>query len=234
MNSTFQRPDVAVHFVSERRRSIPYHEDQLQLLLRLIDHYRPDPRRVVDLGCGNGIVGATVLGRYPGASGVFIDHSEPMLQMAHRLAAEYLTGVELFRADLEDGILELPGVRGADVIVSGYAIHHLPNERKRALYSEIFEALSPGGLFINTEHVASASTRAEALFDEMMIESQAKGRKRPVSVVAAEHHARPDKADNILESFCVQMAWLEEIGFTEVDCYFKFLELAMFGGVKPL
>ena len=44
---------------------------------------------------------------------------------------------------------------------------------------------------------------------------------------------RPDKADNILERVEEQVKWLREIGFDHADCYFKFLELAVFGGVKP-
>lgn len=38
--------------------------------------------------------------------------------------------------------------------------------------------------------------------------------------------------DNRLERVDVQLNWLEEIGFNHVDCYFKWMELAVFGGVK--
>jgi hypothetical protein len=51
--------------------------------------------------------------------------------------------------------------------------------------------------------------------------------------VEAEYCGRPDKADNILERVEVQVEWLREIGFLHADCYFKWLELAVFGGVKP-
>jgi len=30
-----------------------------------------------------------------------------------------------------------------------------------------------------------------------------------------------------------QCAWLGEIGFADVDCFFRILELALFGGRKP-
>jgi hypothetical protein len=29
------------------------------------------------------------------------------------------------------------------------------------------------------------------------------------------------------------VAWLREIGFAQVDCFWKWRELAVFGGVKP-
>ena len=41
-----------------------------------------------------------------------------------------------------------------------------------------------------------------------------------------------EPSDNILESVETQMEWLREIGFDHVNCWFKWLELAVFGGVK--
>jgi hypothetical protein len=31
----------------------------------------------------------------------------------------------------------------------------------------------------------------------------------------------------------VQCQWLQEIGFGDVDCFFKLFQLALFGGQKP-
>ena len=41
---------------------------------------------------------------------------------------------------------------------------------------------------------------------------------------------RHDKDANIVTSAAQQCAWLREIGFSDVDCYFKVFELAIFGG----
>jgi tRNA (cmo5U34)-methyltransferase len=232
MNTTFQRADVALDFVTQRRRGIPYGEDQLQLLLRVVSHYRLNPRRIVDLGCGDGIVGRTLLAAYPTASAVLIDHSGPMLDQARTAMAAY-DDVAFVDADLADPIAGVPGLRGADVIASAFAIHHLSHERKKSLYAEIFDLLAPGGVFVNIEHVKPPSQREEDLWDAVCIENLVASTGKPEAQVAAGYHGRADKADNILESVDVQMSWLTEIGFTDVDCYFKFLEIAMFGGVKP-
>ena len=44
---------------------------------------------------------------------------------------------------------------------------------------------------------------------------------------------RPDKDANILLSVNTQCDWLREIGYEEVDCYFRIYELAVFGGRRP-
>lgn len=236
MKTTWQRSEVALHFLDERRRNLPYAEDQLQLLIRVVRHFfegdgRNGVTRIVDLGCGDGVVARTLLSAYPEASAVLIDHSLPMLSRAQEAMAG--ARVEIVQHDLADDIRGVSGVRDADVIASAFAIHHLPTDRKQSLYGEIFDALAPGGMFVNIEHVASPTPRLEALFDDALIDSLVAGTGRPHAEIAAEYHARPDKADNRLDSVEEQTSWLRDIGYVEVDCHFKFLELAMFGGVKP-
>ncbi|MCH8814520.1 MAG: class I SAM-dependent methyltransferase [Chloroflexi bacterium] len=125
-----------------------------------------------------------------------------------------------------------------DVVVSGYAIHHLTDDRKRELYGEVFGLLRAGGVFVNIEHVKSPSGRLEKLWEEMMLDSlfaydTERGSRRSREEVADEFLHRPDKAANILAPVEDQCGWLRELGFVDVDCYFKVLELAVFGGRKP-
>ena len=51
--------------------------------------------------------------------------------------------------------------------------------------------------------------------------------------VARHYYDRPDKSANILAPVERQCTWLREIGFTDVDCYLKVFELAVFGGRRP-
>jgi SAM-dependent methyltransferase len=123
-------------------------------------------------------------------------------------------------------------------VVSGYAIHHLPDPRKRQLYGEIFDLLKPGGLFANTEHVSSPTEWIEGISDGLFIDSfhthhSRRGSGMSREQVAEEFLNRPDKAANILAPVELQCEWLRECGFEDVDCYFKIFELAIFGGRRP-
>jgi len=130
----------------------------------------------------------------------------------------------------------LQGIR-PDLIVSGFAIHHQEDERKRALYHELYDLLAPGGVFLNLEHVASATPAVSALFDAYFIEhlvahhAQAPAPRGREDVIR-EFYARPDKAENKLAPVEAQCAWLRAIGFRDVDCFFKTFELAILGGRK--
>jgi tRNA (cmo5U34)-methyltransferase len=44
--------------------------------------------------------------------------------------------------------------------------------------------------------------------------------------------ARPDRTANILAPVEEQCGWLRALGFADVDCFWKWFELALFGGVR--
>ncbi|WP_341300164.1 class I SAM-dependent methyltransferase [Lysinibacillus sp. FSL H8-0500] len=201
-------------------------------MLQIVDHFNADPKKIMDLGCGNGFLAEILLKSYPEAIAILIDHSEPMIENARINMKDYSERCEIINGDFSESLTKYADRATVDCIVSGYAIHHLPNEQKRLLYSEIFDLLAPGGIFINIEHVASATPKIEKLHDKFFIDHLAPHNNKDRSTVSIEYYNRSDKMDNILERVDIQLKWLEEIGFNHVDCYFKWMELAVFGGVK--
>ena len=177
----------------------------------LLEEVPPDASRVLDVGAGDGRVLDLVLRARPHARGVALDFSPIMLQrLRERFASD--ARVDIIPHDCEQ---PLPALGVFDAVVSSFAIHHLPHERKRRLYEEIWAVLKPGGVFCNLEHVASSTPRAHHRFLEAM-------------------GIRPDAEDpsNKLLDVETQLAWLREIGFADVDCYWKWRELALLVGRK--
>ncbi len=163
-----------------------------------------------------------------------------VLEAAGRRLAKFGDRARLVRCDYgEPGWTStLPAAVEFDAVVSGFSIHHQPDEAKRRIYAEIYDLLQPGGAFVNIEHVASATPAVARLNDETFLDSlfafhQAQGDDRTRDDLAAEYYHRPDKSDNILALVESQCAWLRRIGFDDVDCYLKIFELAVFGGRKP-
>jgi tRNA (cmo5U34)-methyltransferase len=166
-------------------------------------------RRVLDLGCGDGRLIALVrAARGAQVDAVGLDLSEPMLAAARERLGD---SAQLLEHNLAN---PLPDLGTFDLIVSGFAIHHLPDERKRALYGEVFDRLEPGGLFINYEHVASATPRLNKEF-------------------LATHGLEADDPSNQLVPVETQADWLRAIGFTDADCMWKWREIALLQGRKP-
>jgi len=238
-DTVWQQPDLVETFINDVRGGVPYAADQISVMLRVIAADGAPVRRIADLGCGSGVTARAILAQYPQAHAVLVDFSEPMLAAARAALAEQRPAPTFAVADLADaGWAEVVRSHAPfDVIASSYAIHHLSDARKRALYGEIFALLAPGGRFVNVEHVASATPQVEAMSDALVIDSlhafqRAKGADVSREQVARDFVHRPDKAANILAPVEQQCEWLRALGFRDVDCFFKVFELAVFGGRK--
>lgn len=232
----WQNETLVATFVHGIRGGIPYANDQIAIMLRLL-RANGDVKTFADLGCGSGVLTQAVLKEFPNARGTLIDFSTPMLDAARKQLSAFAAQLQFVQTDLASSDWMNTSNETYDAIVSGFAIHHLSNERKRALYTEIFSRLNYGGIFINIEHVASPTKWVEALSDELLIDSlytfhQKNNSDKTRAQVANEFVYRPDKVANILAPVEMQCAWLREIGFQDVDCYFKAFELGVFGGRK--
>jgi len=236
--SDWQTEELTEAFLKGVRGAIPGADLQLAVIGKIVELWSPQPTVILDLGCGNGILGQYLLDIYPESPCVFVDFSAPMLDAA----CENLRGsprASFVKADFSTAqwLDTIDSQYSFDIIVSGYSIHHQPDERKKALYAEIYDLLTPGGVFLNLEHVASASTAGVQLFDEFFVDHlfDFHARTDPdTSRVDLDqtYYSRPDKSENILAPVDEQCRWLVDIGFQDVDCFFKVFELALFGGRK--
>lgn len=167
--------------------------------------------RILDLGTGDGRLLAAVRAQNPDTDAVAVDFSPAMLEAARQRFAGN-PRVEVVEHNMDSF---LPELGKFDAVISSFAIHHLVHERKRALYAEVFKLLNPGGVFCNLEHVSSPSPR---LHEDFLL--------RIGFTVETE-----DPSNKLLD-FEAQLQWLREIGFAEVDCQWKWRELALLVGIR--
>jgi SAM-dependent methyltransferase len=191
-----------------RADRIPHRTEGESVLLEFIPQ---QVERILDLGTGDGRLLALLRIDRRDAEGIALDFSPTMLAAAR----------ERFRNDPKVQVIEhnlddpLPDLGRFDVIVSSFAIHHCTDARKKTLYSEIYDALTPGGIFCNLEHVAPGTPELHARF------------LRSLGITEAD-----EDPSNKVVSVEMQLQWLREIGFQDVDCHWKWLELALFGGTR--
>jgi tRNA (cmo5U34)-methyltransferase len=206
-SNEYLTPEHALAYLA-KADGIPHRVEGEAVLLSFVPK---TSKRILDLGTGDGRLLALLHAHCLDAELVGIDFSATMIEAASiRFAGD--TRVLICEHDLKDS---LPTDMRFDTIVSSFAIHHCPDPRKRTLYEEIHDRLLPGGIFCNLEHVASPTSSLHTRF---------------LTGIGAT--TDDEDSSNILLDIATQLDWLREIGFEDVDCYWKWLELALFGGLR--
>ncbi len=155
----------------QQQAYLPDREDRFTAMIDAVQEIaaRPDPL-VLDLGCGPGSLSVRLLDQIPAARVVAIDADPLLLALGRtawsdRLAHAGGPGIRFAEQDLRapgwSGALDL--ARSADAAVSTTALHWLSPEALAAMYAEVANALRPGGLMLNGDHLSEDPDTAPTL-----------------------------------------------------------------------
>lgn len=223
---------VKSHFEEEARefdetilKLIPHYKDMIDALTSSIPFEVDAEIKVLDLGCGTGTVTKTLKKKFKNAHVTCLDLAENMIEMAkiklkNQNDIKYVTG-DFYEYNFTDKY---------HVIVSSLALHHLAtDEDKKMFYKKIYNALAPGGMFLNADAVLAPNKALQEVYtskwEEFMNLSISMEEIEEKWVPTAETEDHPAKITDHLD-------WLREIGFKDVDIIWKYYHLAVYCGYK--
>ena len=231
----WQAPEMVPATVPDMAREHAERAAELRVLRRMLPLPPDRPSRFVDLGAGPGTVAAAVLQAFPRSEAVCVDFAPGRIGVGERYLAPFAGRFAYVEQDLADLRWEGPLAGPFDAVVSAYAIHHAPDDRKRVLYREVFAHLRPGGAFLHLEVVRAPNLPLEGLYWAKEGAPDATAWARRERLAAADPAPLPPRPpERSVPALEEQLAWLGEAGFVSVDCYWRTLSLALFGGFRPL
>jgi tRNA (cmo5U34)-methyltransferase len=218
--------EAASRYDSQRRHVIPEMEKFYSAAVWAAE-WEEDKPAVLDIGAGTGLLTALLLDRYPKASVTLVDFSEQMLA----LARERFRGREDIRYVVGDYSKDEHELGKYDLICSALSIHHLSADEKHRLYRWIFDALNQGGVFVNADQVRGNSPYLNARFMEYWDDFVRGG---PLSPNEREEIRMRRETLDRNEFLHVQLDWLRDCGFSDVDVMYKNRMFVVFMGRKPV
>jgi tRNA (cmo5U34)-methyltransferase len=205
-----------------RRQLIPCFDDFYGAAVEMLPFPPGASPRILDLGAGTGLLAERLLARWPRARIELVDLSGEMLERARlRFAGQE----DQVRMRTVDYLAEPLGTR-FDAVVSGLSIHHLSHPAKRALFRRSFAALRPGGWFVDADNVLAPTPALAASDRRAWIAHVRRSGIEDAELAAALRRTRLD----VLAPLAAQLGWLRAAGFDDVDCRYKWLHFAVFGG----
>jgi tRNA (cmo5U34)-methyltransferase len=206
------------------RKIIPRYDEMLEALMSCIPS-EGRRLRAIDIGCGTGAVSELLLRSHPEVDLTCLDMTESMLDRARdRLKAH--DNIKFVLADIYDFELDGP----YDLVISSLALHHVISDQdKKAIYRKIFDALSPGGWFLNADIVLGSTDDIQEVYmmkwKEFMYQSFTRDETDHVRV---PRYHREDSPARLVD----HLRWLSEVGFGTVDVVWKYYNFAVYGGRK--
>ncbi|MFC2027323.1 class I SAM-dependent methyltransferase [Chloroflexota bacterium] len=190
--------------------------------------------RILDLGCGDGVLVNELINIDESISAILVDGSNDMLEKAREKLGE-ARDTHFVNMSFQELISDKPELGEFELAVSSLAIHHLTLIEKAGLFEYVYSCLVEGGYFVIVDCTRSQAEPVEKWFLELWRE-RIEERQVGMNVEAdfesmyekyteKEHYSRVDSMET-------QMNALREVGFREVDCYYKHGLFAMFGGKK--
>ena len=217
--------------------AVPRRDEQIAALLTLTPFATDEPFQIVELGCGEGRLGMALLSLFPHARYLGLDGSDSMRRDAGERLRRFgeRARIETFDLAASDW---LERTRGADLVVSSLAVHHLTSDGKQSLFKAVQERLSKRGALLLADLIEPLRAEARPRFAgswEHAVGEAAGGRadgeelRRRFTAEQSNYYRYPDPVDRPSGLF-EQLLWLREAGFTAVDCFWMQAGHAVYGG----
>ncbi len=222
--------------------AVPGRREQMDVLCSLVPAKPDEPFTAVDIGCGEGLLAEGLLKRFARCQLLALDGSEMMLERARSRLAPFGPRAEVKAFDLhrQDWLKALPNpLRCA---LSSLALHHLDGDAKRRLFRDLRERLEPGGALLIADVIAPASDLVRASFAaawDQVVRQQSLALTGSLETYRSARdegwnsHAETEPVPGETPSrLFEQLKWLEDAGFSNVDCFWMRAGLAVYGGYR--
>ncbi len=212
----------AEEYDRQRKHVIPRLDDLYEILadLAIINIQNP---RILDLGAGTGLLTSYIHVRYPQGLFTLLDISEEMLMIAR----DRFKNVPNFNYVIAD-YMNYYFKDSFDLIVSSLSIHHLEHQDKQVLYQKIYDLLNPEGVFLNADQVLGPSPANEEEYQRNWMEKIHVGSLSESEKKMILDRMQLDNPATLRDN----LKWLKNIGYRDVDVYYKYYNFCIFYGKK--
>ncbi|MDA8325218.1 MAG: methyltransferase domain-containing protein [Nitrospiraceae bacterium] len=234
--TNWTKPDFSEQFIEKADVIVVERRRMLEILKSFFRRHRKETggNTVLDLGCGDGILTHELLTVDPTLSATLVDGSADMLEKARKRLAGF-RNIDYVQASFQQMVKSnVPG-REFDFAISSLAIHHLSQAEKKELFGYIYSVLTNSGHFLNIDVVLAPASALEDFYMRLWqewIDNRMVFLRVADESLSAYTRKYKENADNKPDTLDYQLGVLKDVGFRDVDCYYKYGIFTIFGGRK--
>ncbi len=203
---------------------VPYYKEMLAVMVSLLPFTGEQEFSVLDLGAGTGTAACLIKQAFPQARITCMDIAPQMLEMSKKKLGGF-SGIKYEQADLAAYKFK----EKYDAVVSSLALHHLePDKNKMGFYRRLYEALNPGGIFLNADIILADDEKIQEVYLKKWGEFVISNLPQEDMKENLERYNREDRPNKLN----LELEWLRKAGFSSADAHFKYYNFAVYGAVK--
>jgi tRNA (cmo5U34)-methyltransferase len=228
----WQSAEIVQTWAAEASRHDRLHGSQWQLMALLLPFAEQDEFTFCDFGAGTGNLSRAILARYPRCKAILADFSAQMMGAGEAELQQFGGRYQYVEFDMLAGEWPATIPAALDAAVTSLCIHHLPDDRKRGLFAEIFARLVPGGWYLNYDPVRTDDPVVTAAWQQVndVLDPETAHKRQHAT---PEEHARWENHVRYIIPLEQQLQYLRSAGFEGIDVYFKRLDYVVYGGRRP-
>ena len=214
---------IAEEYDKNRRKFIPCFDDYYKTTTKFIASNIEQPKRILDLGAGTGLLSYFWYLNYPESEYVLVDIADDMLNVARKRFA----GIDNMSYQVLDYSSGLPD-GDFDVIASALSIHHLEHEEKEKLFAQIYDKLPTGGLFINYDQFCAGQPKMNDWFNSYWENQLENSGLTDNDISLWKERRKLDKECSVEE----EIEMISKCNFKTVKCVYAYQKFAVIVAIK--
>ena len=214
---------ISKEYDENRRKFIPCFDDFYKDTTKFITENIDEPKRIIDLGAGTGLLTYFWYQHCPDSEYVLVDIADEMLDVA-RQRFDGISNISYLVENYNHKLLD----EAFDTVISALSIHHLEDEEKENLFSKIYASLPDGGLFVNYDQFCAGQPIMNDWFDTYWEGHLADRGLTDRDIELWKERRKLDRECSVEK----EVEMLKDCGFKEVKCVYSYQKFSVIVAVK--
>lgn len=223
MNIEDQFNIIAKEYDVNRRKFIPCFDDYYVGTTDFLASQISAPKRILDLGSGTGLLPMYWYKYFPNAEYILTDIAGEMLSVAKNRFKDCAN----VKYEICDYSENLPYGK-FDLIISALSIHHLEDRKKSQLFSEIYDKLSNGGMFVNYDQFCFDDKEFSKCADFHWENGLKKSGLSENDIQLWKERRKLDRECSVLK----EISMLKDSQFKSVQCIYSYQKFSVIVSIK--
>lgn len=203
-------------------RLVPQYLEQHKIIYELLPGDKNQNYKVLDLGCGNGVLSEIVLQKLPNSYITGFDITDEMLKAYEQKISQYTKNYKLIQGDYKiDSIGD-----SYDVILTGMTLHHLNWEDRKLFYQKLFKSSNKNAIYISNDIIIDEDIDVKE-YQYLLWKQFMKDQGEDPSFWY-EKHIQKDFPIILSDHF----DWLKKAGFEQSACFWRMYNFAITRAIK--